>query len=90
MTNAHDDHDKQIAEQIGTAIERELIRLVVVDGHCPDMVLGRALALVFGLVTTRHGGAVAVEVARKAAAQCRGWPAQTENPLSAMQPMGRA
>lgn len=84
MTNKPD------PDQIANAIERELTRLVVMENCDPDLVLGQALALVFGLVASRHGGDVAAAVARSAADQCKGYPAFSDNPLAAMQPMGRA
>lgn len=82
--------DPAITMQIDRAVERELTRLVVMDGHDPDLVLGRALAVIFALITTRHGGNVAAAVARSAGDQCRGYPGFGETPLAQMQPMGRA
>ena len=92
MTENQNNHDRdpQTTRQIDRAIERELTRLVAMDGHEADLVLGRALAVIFALVTTRHGGDVAAAVARDAADRCRGYPAFSETPLAAMQPMGRA
>ncbi|MGY6697875.1 MAG: hypothetical protein ACXIUW_17870 [Roseinatronobacter sp.] len=84
------DRDPETSKQIEKAIERELTRLVASEGHDPDLVLGRALAVIFTLITIRHGGNIAAAVARNAADQCRGYPSFSETPLASMQPMGRA
>ena len=83
--------EKQNSEdEISEAIERELTRLVVMDHHHPDLVLGMALAKVMTLVSMRHGGDMAAAAARSAASKCQGLPAYADVPLAAMQPMGRA
>ena len=83
MTQTSDD-------EIAIAIERELTRLVVMDHHHPDLVLGMALAKVITLVSIRHGGDVAAAAAQSAASKCQGLPSYTDMPLAGMQPMGRA
>lgn len=84
-------HDEENSiSQIGDAVERELTRLVIMDGHDPDLVLGQALARIFAIVTTRHGGDIAAAVARSAAQKCQGLPAYADVPLASMQPVGRA
>ena len=82
--------DENSISQIGDAVERELTRLVIMEGHDPDLVLGQALARIFAIVTTRHGGDVAAAVAQSAAQKCQGMPSHTDVPLASMQPMGRA
>ena len=83
--------EKQNSEdEISEAIERELTRLVVMDHHHPDLVLGMALAKVMTLVSMRHGGDIAAAVARSAAQKCQGLPAYADAPLASMQPVGRA
>lgn len=77
-------------ELIGDCVESEVARLVIAAGHHPDLVLGAALARLMSLIAMRHGGDMAADAARTVAQQCRGLPAYRDNPLVAMQPMGRA
>ena len=77
-------------DEIAIAIERELTRLVVMDGHNPDLVLATALAKVITLVTIRHGGDIAAEAAQSVASKCKGLPSHTDMPLVSMAPMGHA
>ena len=90
MTTKTKPDDENSISQIGDAVERELTRLVIMDGHDADLVLGQALARIFAIVTTRHGGDIAAEVARSAAQKCQGLPAYADVPLASMQPVGRA
>lgn len=78
------------ADRVAEAIERELLRLVMVDQIQPDLVLSAALAKIAGTIAGAHGGADAATVLREIAARVEPLPAHAERPLAGMPAAGRA